>query len=238
MIYAIWFPEANDQSVYVGQTRRRAGKRFREHVLNSQNPRQKRTILYNWMKARIGSGLEPELVTLEEIASDQVSDREIAWQVYFKDLGWNCKHQKGGDVQFGYVPTVEHRQRMSEAAKRRIRTPMSEETKAKIGAANRGLVRSPEIVEAMREASTGRKQSPETIAKRMEKLNDPGLKAERVARATESRRGYRHSPETIEKIRNSNTGFKHSNETRQRMSEQRRGRPWSQQRRSTHELRS
>lgn len=128
-IYAIWFPEADDHSVYVGLTNN-FEKRCKEHIYESK--RNTSRIVYKWMRRRIEDGFEPRFTVLDEVDESEAGDSEVEWQSWFKFCGWTPKHQKGGDHQVGYVFTKEHRENMSKAAKARTRGKFSEETRQKM----------------------------------------------------------------------------------------------------------
>ena len=103
---------------------------------------------------------------------------------------------------------------------------MSEETKRKIGNANRGKKRSPEFIEQMRKDRTGRKASSETRAKMSEsQMGRPGtttgkkLSVEHRAKISESNKGRKVSAETRDKIRQAHLGRKLSPEHRRKVVE-------------------
>ena len=91
----------------------------------------------------------------------------------------------------GQKRSPETRQKISEAAKTRVRTPLSEKTKAKIGAGNKGKVRSPEV--------------KEKISNTLSNPDHPSY-------------GRKHTPESLEKIVKANTGKKRSEESKERIS--------------------
>lgn len=82
----------------------------------------------------------------------------------FLQLKYNLANKTtGGDS--GYSISEESKRKLSLSASARKRRPMSEETKKKIGNANRGIVRAPEFVEMLRVKATGKKVSSATREK-------------------------------------------------------------------------
>jgi hypothetical protein len=93
----------------------------------------------------------------------------------------------------------------------------SPETRAKIGAANRGRKRTPEVIEKTAAKNRGRKHSPETIAKwaaaRRGWKPSPG----HIERTAAANRGRKHPPEACAKMSAAGLGKPKSPETRAKM---------------------
>ena len=118
----------------------------------------------------------------------------------------------GGEGAFGVIRSQETRDRMKAAWKKRA--PMSDETRAKIGAASLGRSPSPETRSKIAESNRGKIISPETRAK---------LSAINTGKPSHSI-GYNPSQETREKMAAAKRGKKRgqfSAETRQKMSDAR-----------------
>lgn len=94
--------------------------------------------------------------------------RPISAQAKAAALEW---HKNNPGTFFGRVHSTEARAKMTLAWEQRRLTPMSEETKARIGETARGRTASAETRAKMSAARTGKKQSPESIAKRLETLS-------------------------------------------------------------------
>jgi group I intron endonuclease len=199
--------------VYIGQTRRDLQTRWRQHRTR-------------------GSAVTPfihlfgvddfEFSIVEVVAADVLNDREVFWIKHH-----DCMEPKGFNRTAGGSTTQ----------------GSSPATRAKISAANRGKVRSPEAIEKMAAAKRGkkgRKQSVEWVAKRcsngaaLSALRQAGIDRrgkrlpeqhrERLAIANKARIGTKASDETRAKISAVQIGRRASAETRAKMSETRRGR--------------
>lgn len=100
----------------------------------------------------------------------------------------------GGEGQLGWKPSLETRQRLSDARKRR--GPISEETRLRIGRASRG-----------RKPGLGKKRSVQAVAAMVagvrEKWKDPVYRAKMrtTLQGNQFLRGYRMSEETKAKMR-------------------------------------
>lgn len=109
-----------------------------------------RAHVYFWWRKLLTTGRSPVLEVLDEVPKTewQFWEREYIrlFRMLFPDL---TNHAKGGQGGHG-----KH----------------DEETKKKIGDANRGQKRSPELRARIGSAQKGRKQSPETVAKRAASL--------------------------------------------------------------------
>jgi hypothetical protein len=110
----------------------------------------------------------------------------------------------GGEGMSGFKASTETKLKMSESAKKVIKT---EEWKQKIGMGRRGKPHTEETKNKMREVATGRKHSEET----REKISKAGI-------------GRRHSEETLKRMSDAKIGKPKSDETKKRMSEASRGR--------------
>jgi len=112
----------------------------------------------------------------------------------------------------GYKPTEETRAKMRKpkspegraaiAASNRLRAgrALSEEHRAKIGAAHRGMKRPPETGRKIGEANRRRKLSPESRAKIAASLRGRHLSEECRKKIGVANKGKKHSPETCARI--------------------------------------
>lgn len=128
---------------YVGlsvQGRRRA---------NQHRHTRKNTYRENWIRGLKRAGLDFVFVVLEEVATPfLLPTAERFWIAYGRACGWPLTNMtEGGDRQ-----------------------EMTPEIRAKIGAANRGRVRSEETRAKMSAAHQGRPQTPEWKEKRIAAL--------------------------------------------------------------------
>jgi group I intron endonuclease len=122
---------------------------------------------------------------LNKDTADSVEMYAIAKERKLGKAEYNiCKGGQGGSAK-GRTFSNETRYKMSIAAKKRKRMPMSEETKAKISAIHKGKPGHPawnkgkKMTEEMRkinsESHKGKKQTPETIQKRMDTMRLRGF---------------------------------------------------------------
>lgn len=96
----------------------------------------------------------------------------------------------------GIKRTEEFKRKVSDAGRRRI---VSEETRAKIGAAHRGKKLPPHQIEMLKARNVGRKLTAEQVAILRNGCNSPEARAKRIKALT----GHPVSEETREKIRKS-----------------------------------
>ena len=150
-----------------------------------------------------------------------------------KDLGTGILHNRtdGGEGASGSIRSDEHKRKISDANKN-----PSEETRIKIGAANKGKTRSEETIKKMREAS--KNPSEETRKKMSEAHKGKTLSEETRKKLSEVHKGNTYclgktlSEETRRKIGDASKGRTHmkgktlSEETRKKLSEVRKGKKW------------
>lgn len=119
--------------------------RYEQHALVAERGKH-RAHVYFWWRKLLKSGQAPILEVLDEVPETewQFWEQEYIrlFRLMFPGL---TNHADGGQGGHG---------------------PHYEETKQKIGNANRGLVRSPELRKRIGDAQRGKKQNPETVAKR------------------------------------------------------------------------
>lgn len=132
----------------------------------------------------------------------------------------------------GNSPTPETRQKMSKAARNRVRLPHTEETKRKISNSNKGKKLPRHVIEKLRQNRLGKKQSDETRLKRSKSMTGRILSEETKnklretwKRTRQSRVGWKHTPENIEKIRQASTGVQFTQERKNKISSSLKGKP-------------
>lgn len=169
-VYALMCPVTSAVR-YVGVTTLTVNERLRRHVVNAK--RGVKGHKENWIRS-----LECDpIVTLLEETDDL--NRECHWIAFYRQLGCDlCNLTDGGEGTAGRRGT-------------RKGHKLSEETKQKIGDANRGRIRSPETKERIRKALQGK----------------PSPKSEEWRRKVSvSKMGHSVSEETRKKIRESLLG--------------------------------
>jgi len=136
----------------------------------------------HWINGLLRLGLVYDLVVLEEVDnSEGLNPAEQWWIAYGRLSGWPLvNHTAGGDGLSGYS--------------------LSSETNAKISAAHKGRVATPQAREANAHSQRGRKHSLETRRK--------------MSQSATTRQA---SAALREHMRRTSTGYKHTAETKQRM---------------------
>ena len=216
---------------YIGRTTQ-GQARFKQHEYSNNN-----TYVCRWIKSLRGAGLMFIPVVLEECTSrESLMSSESWWVAYGKLSGWELTNlTNGGDGSWGYRVTAETREKLRQLhlnkpksaehienmrrakstpeaieANRRLHTgrKRSAETRARIGAASRRRVATPEARANM--SAAGKRRPPRTQATR-DKLSLV-------------HKGRKFTPEHIANMSKSRLGKKASPETRERMSEAHRAR--------------
>lgn len=158
----------------------------------------------NWIRSLQSHGLKYEVVLFQESSPEAICDDERWWIAFGRACGWPLTNVTDGGDRVQYTPEV--RAKMSAARRARVMSPLSQETKNRIGAANKGKVRSPELRALW---SAQRKGQPVSAATR--------------AKIAAANRGRKMSAATLEKLRAANTGRVVSVESRAKMSAAREG---------------
>lgn len=166
---------------YVGQTTRGAGKRWKEHQINS---RRHHSHFHHSLKLYGASNFTMNVVDRADTV-EELDEKERHWISVLGTLtpnGFNLT--TGGDTAHGKQHSLETRWRIAAAARDRAPRQQSTETRERIGQAHTGMTRSPEAKARMSAAAKNRPPvSPETRAK-----------------MSAARKGKTHSPETRAKM--------------------------------------
>lgn len=126
-IYALFDPREPDRIRYVGQTILPVGVRLGKHIAQC---RYRQTYSKSWIKSLLRDGVTPEYRVLEEVEDDaQLDEAEIRWIAKLRAEG----HRLTNIAEGG-----------SSGNRGRKRGSMPQETRDKIGAANRGKSKSAE----------------------------------------------------------------------------------------------
>ena len=192
ILYGLLDP--NTQEVrYVGVTRGILPYRLAQHL--NQSRRGVKSHKCNWIRSLLAQNLEPEAVVLQIVSDENWAECERLWIAKFVNL---TNATSGGDGFIG--------------------TRMSQETRDKIGNANRGRPRPPEVIEALRQSNLGRKHTKEHREKIATKLRGKPRPPHVVQILRTSNLGKKRSPETSLRISLANTGKKRSEEMKAKQS--------------------
>lgn len=193
---------------YVGK-----GKGARANSAKNRNP--------HWQNIVKKHGGHVEIVAQWPVEADAF-DHEALLVACFRDMGHPlCNMTDGGDGISGFKHTAE-------TIAKHFGKPVSAESRAKIGNANRGRVRSPEVRARIAESLRGRKRPPEVIAKISASQKGKVIPLEMREQISKTLTGRRHSPESLKNLRAS----LQSPERRAKQSAAMAGRPWSEARRA------
>lgn len=121
-----------------------------------------------------------------------------------------------------YLRTFEYKKKMSEVGKGRF---VSEETRLKISAANKGKKRSPEFCLMIGKIQKGRTVSEETRKKLSEAKKGHIVLVETREKISETNKGKKRSEDFCKRLREVNIGRPCSEETRKKMSKANKGKP-------------
>jgi len=196
VIYALIDP-VTSEARYVGKTNQILRIRFTSH-LRDRRPSRKR----NWVQSVLSMGLEPKVEELE-ILSEEATEKdwqesERFWISYLRFIGADLTNlTDGGEGIHGLVFTEDHRR--------------------KIGDAHKGRIRSPETLKRMAES---RKNCPidHLIKLSKSRIGVPLSESHRMKIAAAGT-GRKHSAETKAKMSIASKGRVISEETRRRISE-------------------
>jgi hypothetical protein len=225
-IYGLFDPVSGELR-YIGQTTR-PGPRLNLHISS-----QKKTRCQRWIKSLLNQGLRPEMAILEETTYALIDETEAFYIAYFRFLDCNlCNHTDGGNQHPRPPFTEEHKRKISEGLKGRIRSP---EHCANLSKAGKGRVVTDAYRKKMSEVKTGgqmsevhkekcrnRRHTAEEKAKIGEANRRRVWTDESRAKVSESLTGHVRTEESKAKQAASNRGRVHSEETKAKMAEARR----------------
>lgn len=192
-IYKVYIHTCPNNKVYVGLTKQKVEKRWRNGLGYESTP-----YFYNAIKKYGWENIKHE-VLFENLTKQEAEQKEIETISLYnssnKKFGYNL--ERGGKA--GYRLTPEIREKMSIAARGKI---VSAETRAKISKAHKGRIFSEETKKKISQAKMGKTVSEETRRK-----------------LSEINKGNKMSEEARKKLSEAKKGQKFSEETRKKMSE-------------------
>lgn len=210
-IYALCDP-VTDAIRYIGKSND-PKQRYYRHIKDTR--RGNGTHRCNWIRSLLEKNQRPILRILQEIPDGSWEKSERQWILYFRWCGCDLTNATDGG-EGGLI---------------------SEETKTKISAANRGKSPTAETREKLSVAGRGRKHTPESIKKMS--INRRGKKpsAQTKEKMSAAKRGRKLSEGHKNKISAGLTGREVSPETRKKISTANRGQATSRgQKRSTESI--
>ena len=178
-IYTLKHPDTLEVR-YVGKTVRSLSRRLGNHIANAKGKKHNKH-LSNWILNILALGKRPVIELIEEVDSSVWQEREKYWITQFSNL---INLTEGGDGCEGFLHDEatrikcrvanigrKHTQEFKDALSNRLRgTNFTEEHKARIGAANRGKVRTIATRQKLSEVHKGIPQSEESRRKRSETI--------------------------------------------------------------------
>lgn len=147
-----------------------------------------------------------------------LDSREIFWINHFKsyDPKYGFNRQYGGVKSRKH--TAEVRQKMSDSHKGKKRRPLSEETKAKISASNKGRVVTDETRKRQSDSHKGKKWGEEQKRKMKEIIRNVVRTPEWRKNISNGLRGKKRTPEFAKAVGDRCRGKKHTDEHKEKIS--------------------
>jgi len=230
-IYALVDPRTEEVR-YVGKTYKGIENRKNQHVSHAIHGRVGHK--YAWIRILIGLELEPLVVALEEkVSIKDTKNREKYWVSYGRKNGWPLTNMTAGGEGVAVVSndtgknisnalkgrsfSESHKAALREARKKQA--PMSQETKDKIAAANRGKPMHPNVRKVLPKYWLGKTHSEEHRKKVAAAKTGTTLSKEARNKIKEKALGRKISDATKEKIKAAQKGKKVSQITKNKMSE-------------------
>lgn len=207
---------------YVGKTKHSLSIRLSQHVcLHTQGRSHK----WYWLSSLLELGLKPIIEQIETCLESEWTERETVWIAYYKKYGGNLTNSTDGGEGM-HNPSASTRQKIRDF---HLQYRHTEESKAKIGAAAKGRMRSAESIAKTVAFHTGRKRSDLT-KQRISAVMKGKQKSEAFREACRQRspESRKHSAETKAKISASNKGKKRTKEFKANLSKLRTGVPLSE----------
>ncbi len=161
VIYKI--QKLRSKKIYIGKTARTLAERLKEHLKESSTFYGK-SYIDNALKKY---GIEKfDIVIIAECETqEQLNELEKYWIKFYdckRPIGYNLTD--GGEGTLGHIVTKATRQKISKSKTGKKTKPHTQQTKDKIGAANKGRKVSQEVRKILSEKHTGKKLSEKTRA--------------------------------------------------------------------------
>lgn len=221
IIYGLTDPKTGEVR-YIGKSSS-GMRRPRDHFTESSLKQHARTHKAKWIRKVHASGNACGIVVLEECMDESaLNSAEIRWIAHGRAQGWQLTNATdGGEGVTGLRMSEETKAKLSAANKGR---KLTDAHRAKMSAAMKDRYFSPEHRARISAAQKGRKLSPERIDQlrqaNMGRKNTP----EAIAKTAAANRGRKMSDQTKEVLRLANTGRRHPPEIIERIAAQLRGR--------------
>jgi hypothetical protein len=230
-IYALVDPRTEEVR-YVGKTYKGIENRKNQHVTHARYGYVGHK--YAWIRILIDLGLEPLVIALEEnVSIEDTKDREQHWVSYARKNGWPLTNMTSGgegapkissdtaknisNALKGRSFSDSHKAALKEA--RAKYPPMSQETKDKISAANRGKPMHPNVQKVFPKYWVGKKHSEEHKKKVAASKTGLTLNKETRNKIRDKALGRKMNAVTKQKIGAAQKGKKVSQSTKDKMSE-------------------
>lgn len=196
---------------YVGWTTR-PRSRLGVHLCNAR--RGESYYVSRWIASLLAEGLQPAMRVIEAGDGCGYAQAERGWIAHYRVQGCRLTNlTDGGDGAVGLRHSTEAKAKMSaakkgrpvgEAALRNLakswQTPLSRESRAKIGLAHRGKIVGAEARAKLRAANLGKHHSEETCAKISEIGRGRKRSLDAIERTAATHRGRKRSPEVCARI--------------------------------------
>jgi hypothetical protein len=223
VIYALVDPRTEEVR-YIGKTYKGIKNRKNQHVAHAKYGHVGHK--HAWIRILIELGLEPLVVALEEnVLVDNAKEREQYWVSYAKSNGWPLTNMTSGgegaprvskdtakniSIALKGRPFSDSHKAALKAARAKY-PPMSQETKDKIAAANRGKPMHPNVKKVFPKYWVGKKHS-----------------AEHRDKVATAKTGLTLSDQTKDKIRQKALGRKIDEATKQKIGAAQKGKKVNQ----------
>ena len=164
LIYALADPRTGDIR-YIGQSSV-GPARARQHTYPSRMRRDARLHSTRWLSGLLRSGRMPQISVLEEVPLADLDSAEGFWIAQGRGLGWPLTNLTGGGGgRRGFTLSIETRAKIGAAQRGRKRAPLGAEHRAKLSAAGLGRKFSLEHKANLSAAFMGRIFGAGTLAK-------------------------------------------------------------------------
>jgi group I intron endonuclease len=192
---------------YIGQTNN-LEKRWQGHLSSSEN--ETGYLLHGAINKHGSENFEFELI--ESCEDEHANDLEKKWILHYESFGKGYNLTSGGDCEFKRSDLTI--QKISDS---KLGHEVSEETRRKIGDANRGRVRTQEARDKMSQSRMGHEVSEETRNKIREKHLNKTVSEETRKKISESKKGKKQDPEVVKRRAEKLKGKKLSEEAKRKI---------------------